>query len=114
MELLSIYPTLIELCGLSANPELEGVSLKPLLENPEAEWDNAAITSLMQHNHTVRTQRWRYITYADGSEELYDHENDPNEWENLANKPELAEVIITLKKHLPKVNVEQILAFKTN
>ncbi len=108
VELLSIYPTLLELSGLRANPELEGVGLKPLLENPEAEWDHPAITTLMRNNHSVRTDRWRYIRYADGSEELYDHENDANEWENLASNPELTEVIAGLKKHLPKLNVEQI------
>lgn len=109
VELLSIYPTLIELCGLNGGPdELEGVSLKPLLRNPEAEWGHPAITTLMQNNHTVRMQRWRYIRYADGAEELYDHENDPNEWANLANSPDLTEVLARLREHLPKVNVEQI------
>ena len=112
VELLSIYPTLLELCGLNGEPELEGKSLKPLLLNPEAEWNHPAITSLMQNNHTVRTQRWRYIRYADGSEELYDHENDPNEWTNLANKSELAGEVARLKKLLPKINVEQMKADK--
>ena len=111
-DLLSIYPTLMELCGLSANPEIEGVSLKLLLENPEAEWEHPAMTTLMQNNHTVRTQRWRYIRYADGSKELYDHENDPNEWANLAKKPEMAEEVARLQNLLPKINVEQMKADK--
>ena len=112
VELLSIYPTLFELCGLSNKPDLEGTSLKPLLGNPEAEWDHPAITTLMQNNHTVRTERWRYIRYADGSEELYDHKNDPNEWTNLAKNPEMAGEVARLKKLLPKVNVEQMKADK--
>jgi len=111
VELLSIYPTLIDLCGLSDAPnKLDGVSLKPLLDNPQADWDHVAVTTLMQNNHAVRTQRWRYIRYADGSEELYDHENDPNEWANLANDPKLTEVLARLKTHLPRINVEQVTA----
>jgi arylsulfatase A-like enzyme len=90
VELLSIYPTLIDLCGLPANPKLEGVSLQPLLENPNADWKHVAISTLGQNNHAVRDERWRYIRYADGSEELYDHQTDPNEWNNLASPPECA------------------------
>ena len=110
VELLSIYPTLIDLCGLPANPRLEGVSLRPLLENPNAPWEHVAISTLGQNNHAVRDQRWRYIRYADGSEELYDHKNDPNEWDNLAAKElsaQHAEVVARLRQHLPKVNVPQ-------
>ena len=110
VELLSIYPTLIDLCGLPANPKLEGVSLRPLLENPNADWDHVAVSTLGQNNHAVRDERWRYIRYADGSEELYDHRTDPNEWNNLAVEeltPSHAEVITRLKRHLPKSNVPQ-------
>ena len=107
VELLSIYPTLIDLAKLSPNNELEGVSLRPLLENPEASWDHAAITTYKQNNHAVRTERWRYIRYADGTEELYDHQSDPNEWNNLAADPRYASVIADLKTHLPRTNVKQ-------
>jgi arylsulfatase A-like enzyme len=110
VELLSIYPTLIDLCGLPANPKLEGVSLRPLLENPNADWEHVAISTLGQNNHAVRDLRWRYIRYYDGSEELYDHKSDPNEWNNLAAKeptPAHAEVIARMKKHLPKTNAPQ-------
>jgi arylsulfatase A-like enzyme len=110
VELLSIYPTLIDLCGLPANPKLEGVSLRPLLENPNADWDHVAVSTLGQNNHAVRDERWRYIRYADGSEELYDHRTDPNEWNNLAVEeltPSHAEVITRLKRHLTKSNVPQ-------
>jgi len=108
VELLSIYPTLIDVCGLSENAELEGVSLKPLLDNPEAEWPHAAVTTLGRNNHAVRTERWRYIRYADGSEELYDHWTDPNEWSNLASDPGLRSVLADLKKHLPRKNADQV------
>jgi arylsulfatase A-like enzyme len=110
VELLSIYPTLIDLCGLPANPRLEGVSLRPLIEDPKADWEHVAVSSLGQNNHAVRDERWRYIRYADGSEELYDHRTDPNEWNNLAVEeltPSHAEVITRLKRHLPKSNVPQ-------
>ena len=107
VELLSIYPTLIDLCGLPANPRLEGVSFQPLLKSPNADWEHVAISTLGQNNHAVRDQRWRYIRYSDGSEELYDHQTDPNEWNNLAAEsptPSHSEVIAQLKKHLPKTN----------
>jgi arylsulfatase A-like enzyme len=111
VELLSIYPTLIDLCGLPANPKLEGVSLQPLLENADADWEHVAISTLGQNNHAVRDERWRYIRYADGSEELYDHQTDPNEWNNIAAKPLPpglhARVIARLKKHLPTTNLSQ-------
>ena len=107
---MSIYPTLIDLCELTENPKLEGVSLKPLLENPEAEWKHVALSTLGQNNHAVRDRRWRYVRYADGSEELYDHQNDPHEWNNLANgepTPMITKVIARLKKRLPKTNAPQ-------
>ncbi len=110
VELLSLYPTLIDLCDLPANQRLEGVSLQPLLEDPNAPWKHVAISTLEQNNHAVRDQRWRYIRYADGTEELYDHETDPNEWNNLAvDRPDSrhATVISRLKKHLPTINVPQ-------
>lgn len=110
VELLSIYPTLIDLCGLAPNKDVEGVSLRPLLENANADWEHAAVSTLGQNNHSVRDERWRYIRYADGSEELYDHEADPNEWDNLAATnlvPAHATVIARLGKHIPKTNMPQ-------
>ena len=108
VELLSIYPTLIDLCGLPRQAAIEGVSLRPLLENPNAPWAHVAISTLDQNNHAVRDERWRYIRYADGSQELYDHQTDPNEWENLAGSPEFKEELARFEKYLPKVNVEQL------
>jgi arylsulfatase A-like enzyme len=110
VELLSIYPTLIDLCGLPENPVLEGVSLRPLLEEPDAAWKNVAISTLGQNNHAIRDQRWRYIRYADGSEELYDHQSDPNEWTNLAFgdiDPAHKEVINRMRKFIPETNEPQ-------
>ena len=79
MELLSIYPTLLELCGLPPREDLEGVSIRPLLDNPEAESDRPAITTYHRNNHAVRSEHFRYIRYADGCEELYDHREDSRE-----------------------------------
>jgi len=106
VSLLDIYPTLIELCGLKARPELEGTSLVPLLKNPNTVWDKPAIMTYGKGNHAIRSKRWRYIHYSDGSEELYDHNSDPNEWYNLANKPEFKQIIEKLKKWLPEKNAE--------
>jgi arylsulfatase A-like enzyme len=101
-ELMDMYPTLIELCGLAPRTDLEGLSLVPQLKNAAAPRERPAITSHNQGNHSVRSEHWRYIHYADGSEEIYDHQTDPNEWTNLAGKPEHAAVIAEHQKWLPK------------
>ena len=100
-ELLDIYPTLADLAGLPGREDLGGESLRPLLENPEAAWDHPAITSDAPDRSSIRTERWRYTTYPDG-EELYDHDDDPNEWRNLANLPEHAETKQRLRAMLPR------------
>lgn len=110
VELLSLYPTLIDLCGLPANPKLDGVSLQPLLKDPEADWPHVAISTLGQDNHAIRDRRWRYIRYADGSEELYDHESDPHEWTNLMAaelSPTADAARRRLMQHLPSINLPQ-------
>jgi arylsulfatase A-like enzyme len=103
-ELLDIYPTLSDLCGLPARPDLEGLSLMPQLRNPAAPRLRPAITSHNQGNHGIRSERWRYIRYADGTEELYDHASDPDEWTNLAGSAAHAAIIAEHKKWLPKID----------
>lgn len=108
VELLDIYPTLTRLAGLPGAGKLshlEGLSLEPQLRNAEAPRDRPAITTHNQGNHAVRDERFRYIRYADGSEELYDMVADPREWSNLAAKPEQAATKATLAKWLPRVDV---------
>ncbi len=100
VELLDIYPTLTDLCGLPAKNDLEGRSLRPLLADASAKWDKPAVTSDGPDKISVRTERWRYSKFPDG-EELYDHDADPREWTNLATKPESAAVKKQLAALLP-------------
>ena len=102
--LIDVFPTLIELCDLPAKSDLEGQSLQPLLQNPSRKWNRPALTTFGPNNHTLRTDHFRYIRYSDGSEELYDHQTDPNEWKNLATDPAHAALISELKKQLPPSN----------
>ncbi len=106
VELLSIYPTLIDLCQLTPRDGLEGVNLRPLLENPQAKWDHHAITTHGRNNHSVRDMRYRYIRYFDGSEELYDLQEDPREWHNLAGETRYASLKSQLAKSFPNNNVQ--------
>jgi arylsulfatase A-like enzyme len=99
---VDLFPTLNELCRLPPLAGLDGVSLVPLLKDPAHAWDRPALTTHLPGNHALRSERWRYIHYADGGEELYDHRNDPNEWTNLAGKLEFAPVKAELAKWLPK------------
>jgi arylsulfatase A-like enzyme len=103
-ELLDIYPTLVELSGVAKRDDLEGLSLVPQLRVAATRRERPAITSHNQGNHGVRSERWRYIRYADGSEELYDMKADPHEWHNLAGKPGHEAVIAEHKSWLPKID----------
>ena len=76
----------------------------PQLKNAKAERKWPAITTHNHDNHGVRSEHWRFIQYADGSQELYDMRKDPNEWNNLAHDSKYAEVIAEHKKFLPKEN----------
>ena len=106
VSLIDIYPTLIELCGLETKEELEGQSLLPPIENPNVEWERPALTTSGRSgsplSHALRTERWCYIRYSDGGEELYDHSIDENEWYNLANDPNYAQAKRELARWLPK------------
>lgn len=117
VELLDIYPTLLDLCGLPANKKNEGKSLKPIMEDTDAIWEKVAITTYRkQEKHCTATQtpyieepghgiydeRYHYIIYSDGSEELYDLKNDPNEWQNIALNPEMSAIKKRLKDSFNK------------
>ncbi|MDY3552297.1 sulfatase [Gemmata sp. JC717] len=100
-ELLDLYPTLADLCGLPANPANEGLSLAPQLKDAKAARERPAATTHNPGNHSVRTEKWRYIVYADGSEELYDRGTDPHEWTNLAKEAKFVAVKKELAKWVP-------------
>jgi len=102
VSLQDLYPTILELCGLPAVESLDGHSLAPLLRDPNAAWDRPALTTCGFGNHALRSERWRYICYADGSEELYDMHSDPHQWKNLAADPDLTAVKADLARWLPR------------
>ena len=101
VSLLDIYPTLAELAGLPAKADNDGRSLVPLLKDTKSKWPYMPVMTMGKGNHAVRSDRWRYIRYADGSEELYDHSNDPWEWTNLAGKAGYEDIIERHRKYLP-------------
>lgn len=103
-EMLSVYPTLLELCGLPAYDRNEGISLVSTMNNDKAVENAFALTTYGMNNHAVKTDHFRYIQYEDGTEELYDHKSDPNEFENKASSTAYKSEIEKLKKYLPTVN----------
>jgi arylsulfatase A-like enzyme len=105
VSLLDIYPTLLELAGLPANPRNDGLSLVPWLKEPTLPRDRPAIITNERNNHAVRDDRYHYIRYANGDEELYDMATDEGQWTNLANDPAHAAVKEGLRARLPTENV---------
>lgn len=99
VNLIDLYPTLIELCDLLEVDGLDGQSLVPLLKDPSRAWNHPSVT-IYHGDRTARSEQWRYILYADGEEELYDHKRDSNEWKNLAGNPELESIRKRLKASL--------------
>lgn len=108
VDFTSIYPTLCDLCGVARPDHVEGKSIRRLLENPSAEWNQPAVTTFEYNNHAVRSEGWRYIRYANGDEELYDEAADPYEWTNLANEPSHAARKAELAKFLPTKNAPDV------
>ncbi len=87
VNLIDLYPTLIDLCSLTAKPEIDGRSLAPLLEKPDLQWDHASLTIFGEGNASVTDGRWRLVRHNDKTEELYNLAADPMEWKNLSNEP---------------------------
>lgn len=107
VELLDLYPTLADLCGLEHPKNLEGASLRPLLTNPDnAIWDKPAVTQVWHNKnawgYSIRTERWRYTEWLEGKagRELYDHSQDSGEVTNLAQDPAYKETVAKLSKQL--------------
>jgi arylsulfatase A-like enzyme len=101
VDVVNVFPTLVSLCGLPSMEGLDGHDMTPLLENPQAEWKYPAITEIKVGNVAVRSENWRYIRYFDGTEELYDKTNDPNDWYNLAEDEKYWDIIDSHKKWVP-------------
>ncbi len=99
VESVDVYPTVADLCGLQAPAQLEGRSMKPLLDDPAQPWKKAAFTQVRRGENsggrTVRSERWRYTEWDEGRQgaELYDHDSDPHEYRNLASDPAHAMVV---------------------
>src|SRR5262249_34993827 len=114
VELVDLYPTLADLCGLKPPADLEGTSFRPLLADPQRPWKAAVFAVVGRRERpeqggnsdkldpqylgrTVRTERWRYTEWPDGTAELYDHRNDPREYVNCAGAAALASTRAELK-----------------
>jgi iduronate 2-sulfatase len=103
--LLDVYPTIVDLAELPPIQSHEGLSLVPWLNDPAATRERPAVTTWHFNNHSVRSERYHYIRYRDGSEELYDHAADPGEHTNLAPRPAMAEILAEHRRWLPTTNV---------
>lgn len=98
--LIDLYPTLIDLCDVSGPERLDGQSLAPLLRDPTHRTGRTLATTFDPDNLSLRTERWRYLRYADGSEELYDMQTDPHEWNNLIGKTDVTETLKRFREEL--------------
>lgn len=101
VNLVDMYPTLIDLCGIPSKDGLGGISFVPQLKNPATKRNRPSVTANPE-GFSLRTEQYRYIWYYDGAEELYDHRKDPMEWNNLAGKPEYRYIKEKLKAFVPK------------
>lgn len=107
VSLLDIYPTLTNLLGAGVPRWLSGNDLTPLLEGDESNWGLPAVITYQQGNHGILYKHWNYITYQDGTEELYDHRTDLKEQNNLIGKPGTQAVVNKLKLWIPEVVTPQ-------
>lgn len=102
VSLIDLYPTFIDLCGLDKVGQLDGQSMVGILKNPSTALDRSVLVPWMEPNaYAIVNQDWRYIHYANGTEELYDQKKDPNEWHNLASHADYAQAKAGLKAQAP-------------
>ncbi len=111
-ELIDVYPTIADLAGLPVPAGLPGQSLRPLLDDPNQPWKSAAVTQVLRATkqgniagYSLRTERFRYTEWDGGRHglELYDHDHDPREHNNLANEPEQADALVRFKRQLHEI-----------
>ncbi|MFM7322011.1 MAG: iduronate-2-sulfatase, partial [Armatimonadota bacterium] len=107
VDLMTLFPTLCDLCRLPTPAWIDDPSIRGLLARPNSPWHRPARTTFNRGNHAVRSERWRYIRYADGGEELYDHGRDPYEWTNRASDPRLRATKDALSTWLPRREAPQ-------
>lgn len=114
VEMIDLYPTLLELAGFAVPKHLQGASLVPLLRNPTQAWSRPALTVVSRDQlegrrlgfglmgRSLRTERFRYTEWDEGRKgvELYDHDHDPEEYMNLAADPRYADVVADLQRRL--------------
>ena len=104
---LDIYATLTELTNLDKPEHVQGTSLVPILKDPNKSSNRAVVSTSRFRTHVVSGERYRYLSYQDGSEELYDIKNDPHQWYNLVSDPALAEEKAALEKRLATLEGEK-------
>ena len=102
VNLIDMYPTLVDLCGLPENPENEGRSFSELILNPDMDWSEPTLSDYQFGGHRIYDGRYSYIVFSkSGTEELYDHHADPMEWRNLVKDPKYKEIKERLKEYVP-------------
>ncbi|SOE22894.1 Arylsulfatase A [Spirosomataceae bacterium TFI 002] len=109
VSLIDIFPSLIDLCNLDKIEKLDGQSLVPQLQNAAKKRNQPAISSITPTYHAIRNDRYRYISYGDGQEELYDHNTDTQEWSNIAKNRSSSRIIRKLRKYLPANGLEPVI-----
>lgn len=112
VSLLDVYPTLLNAAGIAKPEYSDGMDLANLIQSPEGKRETPALTTWGRGNYSLRSSTWRYTVYFDGTEELYNHENDPHEWTNLAALQEYVEVKNKFKDYLPKTEAPLVLQGK--
>lgn len=104
--LMDIYPTLVDLCNLPKRDDFDGVSLVAMLADPQKPVPRPIITSYDYGSYSIRFENWHYIRYIDESEELYDLDSDPEEWNNLADDERFSDIRKQLAKYFPAAPVD--------
>ena len=100
VDLMSMYPTLCKLAGIDVPFHVDGLDIRKLLQFPDSSWDKLALSTIEYGNHAVVSDRYRYIRYYDGTEEFYDHDNDPNQYNNLAEETQLGGQYYEIKQEM--------------